>query len=63
MTYYFLGIPVIGIYCVTTTNPRGIAIALAGGEIIQLPYDTYQAIRQTLNLPDIVCGENEIFPE
>lgn len=62
MTYYFLGIPVIGIYCITTTDPAAIAISLVGGEIIQLPYTTYQAIRQTLNLPDVVCGVSEINP-
>ncbi len=62
MEYNFFGIPVIGIYCITTTNPKAIAIALVGNEIIQLPYTTYQSIRVAAGLPDIVCGENEIFP-
>lgn len=57
MEYSFLGIPIIGITCITSTNPQAIAIQLATYEVIQLPYTTYQAIRGALNLPDIVCGE------
>lgn len=58
MEYTFFGIPIVGIFCVTTVNPPGIAINLLGGEVVQLPYTTYQQIRAALNLPDIVCGES-----
>jgi hypothetical protein len=57
MTYYFYGIPIVSIVCITTTSPRSIEIGLLGGDLIGLPYDTYQAIRQAAGWPDVVCRE------
>lgn len=55
MTYYFYGIPIVGIYCITTLDPKSIEIGLLGGDLVGLPYTTYQAIRVAAGLPDIVC--------
>lgn len=58
MTYYFFGIPIVSFTCITTTDPREIRIGLLGGDFVGIPYDTYQAIRETAGWPDVVCGED-----
>lgn len=53
------GLPILEISCVTTTDPKQIHIVLVGGDIIGLPYTTYQQIRVAAGLPDVVCGEDD----
>lgn len=57
MTYYFFGIPIVSFYCVTTVTPHTIEIGLLGGDLVGIPYDTYQQIRAAAGWPDVICGE------